>query len=151
MKTILVKYINSEEWRSPSVFDLVALDVTLQQASTLITELGDLNWHQLKFGNDDSKVYTRTAALPFYKQKGSDYDIDEPSYEHVNSPEHYNNYSKEVIDMMVDIYGKEKVAIFCEINAFKYRMRMGTKPGQDVSRDLDKEKWYLDKKNELKG
>ena len=72
-------------------------------------------------------------------------------YEFVDSPTHYNSYEKEVIDMMVDIYGKEKVAIFCEINAFKYRMRMGTKPGQDVSRDLDKEKWYLDKKNELKG
>ena len=65
------------------------------------------------------------------------------------TPKHYNNYSKEVIDMMVDVYGKENTAIFCEMNAFKYRMRMGTKPDQPVERDLQKEEWYLNKAKEL--
>lgn len=46
-------------------------------------------------------------------------------YEHVNSPSHYNNYSMEVIDMMENIYGTITTAKFCEMNAFKYRMRMG--------------------------
>lgn len=70
--------------------------------------------------------------------------------EHVNSPSHYNNYSKEVIDMMVDIFGASNTAMFCEMNAFKYRMRMGTKPDQPIERDLEKEKWYLKKVNELR-
>lgn len=70
-------------------------------------------------------------------------------YEHVNHPSHYNNYSKEVIDMMVDIYGKKNTALFCEMNAFKYRMRMGTKPDNPIQQDINKEKWYLNKKHEL--
>jgi len=65
----------------------------------------------------------------------------------VNSPDHYNSYSKEVIDMMVSIYGKEDTAKFCEINAFKYRMRMGLK--DDIKVDQQKEQWYLNKQKEL--
>jgi hypothetical protein len=71
-------------------------------------------------------------------------------YEYVNHPAHYNNYSMEVIDMMEKIYGIESTALFCEMNAFKYRMRMGTKPDNDITQDLKKEKWYLDKAKELR-
>lgn len=52
--------------------------------------------------------------------------------------------------MIVRIYGIEQAIIYCEINAFKYRMRAGTKPAQPVERDLEKESWYLNKKEELK-
>ena len=72
------------------------------------------------------------------------------NYEHVNSPTHYNTYSVETIDMMVRVFGKEKVADFCEINAFKYRMRMGTKPNNSIEQDLKKEQWYLNKAKELR-
>lgn len=71
-------------------------------------------------------------------------------YEYVNHPSHYNNYSMEVIDMMRKIYGDENTALFCEMNAFKYRMRMGTKPDNSIQQDLKKEKWYLNKANEIK-
>lgn len=73
------------------------------------------------------------------------------SYESVNSPKHYNNYSIEVIDMMVSIWGVEKTIAFCEMNAFKYRMRMGTKPDNAIDQDLKKEQWYLDKAKQLHG
>jgi hypothetical protein len=66
------------------------------------------------------------------------------------NPSHYKGYSKEVIQMMVDIFGAEKVAIHCECNAFKYRMRMGNKPNESIETDLKKERWYLDKANELR-
>ena len=72
------------------------------------------------------------------------------NYEHVNSPTHYNTYSIETIDMMVRVFGKDKVADFCEINAFKYRMRMGTKPDNAIEQDLKKEQWYLNKAKELR-
>lgn len=36
------------------------------------------------------------------------------------------------------------------MTAFKYRMRVGKKPGQPVERDLEKAKWYEDKAIELK-
>jgi hypothetical protein len=74
----------------------------------------------------------------------------ENTYEHVNHPSHYNTFSKEVIDMMVDIWGFEKTIAFCEMNAFKYKMRMGDKPNQPLEQDAKKSKWYLDKAKELK-
>ena len=70
-------------------------------------------------------------------------------YDYIN-PSHYRRYSKESIEMMIDIYGKEATAIFCELSAFKYRMRMATKPNEPVERDLEKEKWYLNKAKELR-
>lgn len=65
----------------------------------------------------------------------------------VNHPNHYNKYPIEVIDMMISIFGKDKVKDFCLMNAFKYRMRMGHKG--DFKEDLAKEQWYLNKINEL--
>ena len=72
------------------------------------------------------------------------------NYEHVEHPSHYNTYPMETIDMMVAIWGKEKVADWCEITAFKYRMRMGTKPDNSIEQDLKKEQWYLNKAKELR-
>ena len=66
------------------------------------------------------------------------------------NPSHYKGYSFEAIEMMLRIYGAEKVATYCEINAIKYRMRMGKKQGESIADDLAKEKWYLDKANELR-
>ena len=70
-------------------------------------------------------------------------------YENVNHPKHYNNYDIEVIDMMIKIFGIVPTYFFCKLNAFKYRMRMGTKPDNKMEQDFKKEQWYLDKKNEL--
>ncbi len=61
--------------------------------------------------------------------------------------EYYNLYPVEVIDMMVSIFGIEKVVTFCYINAFKYRMRLGKK--DDIDEDLKKEEWYLNKAKDL--
>lgn len=67
----------------------------------------------------------------------------EEDYEMVNHPQHYNLYSEETIDIMKDVYGPDAVALWSEMTAFKYRMRMGTKPGSPVEQDLEKEKVYL--------
>lgn len=66
----------------------------------------------------------------------------------VNSPAHYNSYSVETIDMMERIWGIENLIIFCEINAFKYRMRIGLK--DDTEQDFQKEQWYIEKANQLR-
>lgn len=66
----------------------------------------------------------------------------------INHPKHYNQYPVEVIDMMVNIWGKEATRTFCLLNAFKYRMRIGHK--DDIQADLAKEKWYLNKAEELR-
>ncbi len=64
------------------------------------------------------------------------------------NPSHYKQYPIEVIDMMVSIWGIEAAIDFCTLTAFKYRMRLGYK--DDMKQELDKEKWYLDKAEELK-
>ena len=69
--------------------------------------------------------------------------------DHIN-PQHYQNGPMEVWEMMVKIWGEEKYIGFCQMNAFKYRMRAGNKEGQPAERDLTKAKWYEDKVKEIK-
>ena len=71
-------------------------------------------------------------------------------YEEVNHPDHYNQYDVEVIDMMERVFGLYDTYAFCKLNAFKYRQRMGNKPGQDILKDLAKEKWYLTRAENIK-
>ena len=61
------------------------------------------------------------------------------------SPSHYKHGSKEVWEMMIDVFGKEKWLAFCELNAFKYRMRAGRKDKASCESDLEKAFWYEDK------
>ena len=77
-------------------------------------------------------------------------DDDPRQYEHVDHPLHYNNYSVECVDMMERIWGADATALWCEMTAFKYRMRMGTKPSNPIHQDLEKELWYLRKAKELR-
>lgn len=72
------------------------------------------------------------------------------SYEHVNHPTHYNNYSVECLEMMRLIWGDEATARWCEMTAFKYRMRLGLKPNNPIEQDLAKEKFYLDYARKLR-
>ena len=77
-------------------------------------------------------------------------DCDTKEYDYIN-PNHYKQFSKETIDMMVSIWGKEAVATHCEITAFKYKRRVGSKPEQPIERDMEKANWYLNKAKELRG
>lgn len=65
----------------------------------------------------------------------------------VGKPPHYTNRKMEVIDMMVLVYGYDAAINFCDLNAFKYRMRAGYKG--DVKEDIDKAIWYENKSKEL--
>ena len=65
-------------------------------------------------------------------------------------PNHYKKNSIEVIDMMTRIWGPEAVATYCEINAFKYRMRLGMKPNQPIEQELKKAQWYEQKSKQLR-
>ena len=69
--------------------------------------------------------------------------------EMVSHPSHYQGNKQECIDVMLDVFGKEKVSAFCELNAFKYQWRSHLK-GTDIQ-DKKKAIWYLDKYNELNG
>lgn len=101
-------------------------------------ELVDFPWNEKQF------PFHVMGCDPFTSQ----HDNTKP-YNHIN-PSHYKRYSHEVIDMMVKIYGLEAVALYCEMNAFKYTMRVGMKPDQPIERDVEKRDWYLNKSAELR-
>lgn len=71
-----------------------------------------------------------------------------PSYDYIN-PSHYKKGDMEVWQMMVKLYGVEAYILHCRMCAFKYRMRLGDKPGQPIEQDLKKAKWYEDMANDL--
>lgn len=68
--------------------------------------------------------------------------------EMVNHPKHYNAGTYQCIDIMLDVFGKDKAVAFCELNAFKYLWRSNNK-GADIQ-DKEKAIWYLNKYIELK-
>lgn len=72
---------------------------------------------------------------------------DSPSKDNVNHPSHYQGSKYECIDVMLDVFGKEKVSAFCELNAFKYQWRANSK-GTDIQ-DKKKAIWYNQKYIEL--
>ncbi len=67
--------------------------------------------------------------------------------DNVNHPSHYQGSKHECIDVMLDVFGKEKVSDFCELNAFKYQWRANSK-GTDIQ-DKQKAIWYNQKYIEL--
>lgn len=75
---------------------------------------------------------------------------EETSAEKEASAEYYRHFPIETYDLMVAIWGEEAIAQWCEITAFKYRMRLGIKDPSKIQVDLTKEKNYLNKAKELR-
>lgn len=70
-------------------------------------------------------------------------EVDNP----VSHPSHYTQGGIECIQAMEAAYGKEAVATFCLLNAFKYLWRSEHKNGLE---DIKKAEWYLNKYKELR-
>lgn len=64
----------------------------------------------------------------------------------VTHPTHYTQGKVQCIDAMESAFGKEAVATWCKLNAFKYIWREQHKNGME---DIDKALWYLNKYKEL--
>lgn len=71
--------------------------------------------------------------------------------EQVNHPAHYNIPGrKECIEEMIDKWGSELTAIWCEMTAYKYEYRAGLKDGNSKEQDMAKRDWYLRKAKEIR-
>lgn len=64
----------------------------------------------------------------------------------VNSPEHYKQFSREVIDTMQGMSTSEEFKGYLKLNAVKYLSRYQGKNGVE---DLDKAIWYITKLKEV--
>lgn len=71
---------------------------------------------------------------------------DNQNIDNVNHPNHYETGKFECIDVMIEVFGIEKVKAFCQCNAFKYLYRMDRKNGVE---DIQKARWYINKYQEL--
>tara|TARA_R110002020_G_scaffold181450_6_gene376448 strand:+ start:1844 stop:2140 length:297 start_codon:yes stop_codon:yes gene_type:complete len=76
--------------------------------------------------------------------EGMIYSVKYPDdYDDQINPEHYKmNGNNECIDIMVDVFGMQKVKDYCEMVAFKYLWRMNTKHETSLE-DKQKAIWYL--------
>jgi len=63
--------------------------------------------------------------------------------ENVYQPSHYTHETgSECIDIMLQLYGKQRVEEWAEITAFKYQWRNGSKEGNSSEQDKMKSVWY---------
>ena len=60
----------------------------------------------------------------------------------VNHPAHYNNYPKEVKDIIRFILGDEGYRFYCMGNELKYRLRAGLKDPSKLTEDMLKAEFY---------
>lgn len=61
-------------------------------------------------------------------------------YDDKGNASHYSDQRINMIRVLEAIWGTHALMTFCEMNAFKYRMRMGKKDGTD--QELTKANWY---------
>jgi hypothetical protein len=66
------------------------------------------------------------------------------------SPDHYKDQQVETIEKIERIWGIRRAFEWCEVTAFKYRDRIGKKPGENVEREVGKILWYENKAKELR-
>lgn len=166
----------SPVWHNTMVFKdlspeaLEKLENVIGPVAKSILERFDLNKNMLKDNEEcrkavnsevihtDSDALSVPSGLTDYgkkvfeagKKAGRIVTGKDSAYEMVNHPTHYNQYDIEVIDMIIRIWGPEAAALWCDITAFKYRMRMGTKPDNSIEQDIKKEQWYLNKSKEIR-
>lgn len=88
----------------------------------------------------------RTLASRMYKHLGIDskenLNMIEGSYDKDGNAKHYDSQRLNSIIKFERTYGTLAVMTFCEINADKYRERIGKKKDQPIEQELLKIQWY---------
>jgi hypothetical protein len=78
-------------------------------------------------------------------------EMKEKDYDYINPSHYVADDGRQTWERMVDKWGLEATALWCEMTAFKYTdTRMGKKPNEDTEREQKKVKWYLEKAKELR-
>ena len=125
--------MKKEEWVCPKCFK-EWLNISDSDDATVLCSCGAkcerMSGNSIRYDTDNDRTANQYAQA-----------------DNINHPEHYAG-PIECIDAMIAAYGKDQVAIFCKICAFKYLWRLEKKG--DSSVDAGKAQWYLDKYKEMK-
>lgn len=62
----------------------------------------------------------------------------------VSHPDHYNSHAKECIVEMFILFGLDNFVAFCQMNAWKYRYRAGSKANNSADQDNAKADRYIE-------
>lgn len=110
--------------------------LTKKEINSILKSLDEVK----KDSSELIKMYNYTTAKDLEKRLK---DVSAPQEDMVYSPKHYKSGKYQCIDVMQEIFGREKVSAFCELNAFKYLWRSNNK-GADLQ-DKEKARWYISK------
>ena len=66
----------------------------------------------------------------------------EKNYDAKGNASHYNSERINAIHIFERTFGTLAVMHFCEINALKYRLRIGKKKNQSLEQEVLKAEWY---------
>ncbi len=109
--------------------------------------------------NLDQEYQTRSKTPLLDKALGSDWperfhksglhpSVDQKEYDIArHTPQ--KAYEMVVLERMARIWGKEKIAEYCEMEAFKW-LQGSLGLDEPTRSDLDKEQWYLDRAKQLR-
>ena len=117
------------------------------------TKLDERQLKSLKIGIQNKLNGIKNEIEVYETQSGGKFPFEiknKDDYDYIN-PQHYvKDDGRQTWEHMVEDFGLESTAIFCELNAYKYRDRIGKKPNEDASRELKKIEWYENKAQELR-
>lgn len=63
-------------------------------------------------------------------------------YDEKGNGAHWRAERVETVVLMEHAFGTVALTYFCEMNAFKYRLRAGKKKGQSIEQEIKKANWY---------
>ena len=64
------------------------------------------------------------------------------AYEEVSNPTHYDFFDTTAIEIIEKLSTWKEYIGFLKGNALKYRLRLGKKPGVEITKDFKKARWY---------
>ena len=110
----------------------------------------DLSKFEVSYSTDmKHKKYRVPASIEHFKVyiprfneavavKPKQQEAPKPAYDFAN-PEHYKSPGdKTTLEKMVALYGIDETIVFFKLSIFKYKDRLGKKPGEDVAREVAK-------------
>lgn len=69
-------------------------------------------------------------------------DTTSDQYSETGTAKHYNSNRVGTMYIFEQTYGTKACMLFCEMNALKYRLRIGLKASQPADREITKIGWY---------
>lgn len=148
-KDTLVFFLKNKGWVRETTFETPPNNpnaewYNLKKGEYLVSENGDFYWTAEQAYKYEVRQISLRPTVQFTEEELLENDVKASDHDSKINPSHYKSGSKEVYQMMIDIWGKEAYMKHCEMTAFKYRMRVGLKEGQSLETEIGKAKWYED-------